>query len=441
MYFIRGTTNDNLLSNDLNEKPMNQNFIPYNAILCRYGEIAIKGKNRGEFESLLVANLREALAGLGKLRIMRERGRIFVRPKDKTKVFTPLDCQLMRERLPMIMGLTSASPCLLVPPDLAEIEKAVLDTFPAIYELHASQVPANENISYAMRARRNYKEFPLRSNELEIHFAEKLLSRYPRLQIDLENPDLRVDVEVRQRRAMIFYEYIKGPGGLPVGSGGHVLALLSGGIDSPVACIQMMKRGCSMDFVTFHSAPYTQPALLRHVAALVEILNRHQGRGRLFAVNLLPIQKIVRDCCHPRFRTILYRRFMMRIATVIARRTKAKALVTGDNFGQVASQTLSNLSVISASTSLLVLRPLLCFDKIETVRLATQFGTFEISEQAVPDSCTVFAPQNPATSANEERIKAEEAKLDIDVLLRECFEQTVVLDIETLEEKSAEIIY
>ncbi|MCK5803301.1 MAG: tRNA 4-thiouridine(8) synthase ThiI [Lentisphaeria bacterium] len=408
--------------------------LPYNAILCRYNEIATKGGNRLMFENLFVQAVLRVMAPVCRpLRVVRERGRIFFRLKERSATFSPAELAEARRRLPWVAGLVSASPGFLTGPQLELIEQAVLTSFPAVYKALVETLPPSGRIPYAMRARRNYKKFPMTSKEIEIHFANLLLEQYPLLDVDLRTPQLRVGVEVRLDKAFVHYETIDGPGGLPAGSGGRVLALLSGGFDSPVACFEMMKRGCNVDYVTFHSEPYTPPALLAKVGALARILNRFQEAGRLVAVNLLPLQKAVRDICQERLRTVLYRRAMVRMATAIGRTFGAKALMTGDNIGQVASQTLENLHVVSAATDLMILRPLLTSNKVDIIRMATQIGTMEESREEVPDSCTVFAPSRPATAAALERILAEEARLDMDELLRECCRGTTILDLETLE--------
>ncbi len=409
--------------------------LPYNAVICRYNEIATKGHNRRQFEILLVQSLRRNLEGLGKLRIMRERGRIFVRFADKTRVFSAADCQLLRDCIPRVCGLASASPGFLTPPEFPAIEAAVLNSFPQVYAAVAAKIPEPQPIQYSMRARRNNRAFPMTSNDLEILFADKFLDEYPRLHVNLKQADLCVQVEIRQKRAFVFYEQIPGPGGLPAGSGGKVLALLSGGIDSPVACYQMMKRGCNVSYITFHSDPYTPRTLIRKVSQLAKILDVYQNKSQLFAVNLLPAQTHIRTSCQARYRTVLYRRMMMRIATVTAHAIKARGLVTGDNIGQVASQTLANMAVISAATPMLIMRPLVAFDKVESVNLAKTIGTMELSNEDIPDSCTVFAPTNPATRSKLPHILAEEARLDIPYLLKKCIEQTYEIVQGTTEER------
>lgn len=406
----------------------------YNAIVLRYDEIAVKGRNRIVFERKLRNNTRRILRCVGEVREKVEKGRIFILPEEGKEVFTTLELELAKEQLRKVFGLVSFSPVLLVKPEFKEIENAILKTFPDVYN-NATASSQSESIRYAMRVRRNAKYFPMRSKEIEIHFAEKLMPEYPGLVLDLKNPELRVDVEIRRQHAFICYERIPGPGGLPTGSGEKLLALLSGGIDSPVACHQVMKRGCSIDYVTFHSAPYTPEGTITKTARLAEKLNEWQpSNGRLFAVNLLAAQKQIRDKCSDRFRTILYRRMMMRIAAFIASRSSSAALLTGEAIGQVASQTIPNMKVIDNSTDMLILRPLVTFDKLETIYIARRIGTMEISNEPMPDSCTVFAPDSPATSATISRIEAEEESLDIHSLMRECLEKTVTINPENYDE-------
>lgn len=414
--------------------PMQYPDLPYNAVLCRYNEIATKGHNRRQFENRLVGGIQRVLRVLGKLRVAREAGRIYIQPPEGVETFSVADLAEIRRRLPVVTGLASASPGFLVAPELTAMEAAVDAGFEAVYQAVAATLPEGEPVTYRMRANRADKAFPLSGTQLEIHFAERLVPRHDRLAVNLKQAVLTVELDVRHVRAFVCFERIPGPGGLPEGTGGRVLALLSGGIDSPVACYQMMRRGCRVDYVTFHSSPYTPPALIAKVAKLAEILNDFQGGGRLFAVNLLPAQKQIRDLCTSRFRTVLYRRFMVRIANRIAEETRAKALLTGDNLGQVASQTLANMSVIDAASDRMILRPIVAADKQDTVTIAERIGTMAASRESVPDSCTVFAPDDPCTSSTVRRLEAEETKLDVPALVEACLEQTVRIDLATLTE-------
>ena len=222
--------------------------------------------------------------------------------------------------------------------------------------------------------------------------------------------------------ALLYYTAYKGAGGLPVGSNSPVLALLSGGIDSPVACKMIMTRGCHVDYLTFHSYPYTPMESLEKVKRLAAVLNKHQKPGTLYACNFSEIQKKIRDVCNPKYRTVLYRRYMMRIANMLCHRKHLYGIVTGESVGQVASQTIINLGTINAAAEFVVIRPLCGLDKLETIRRAEELGTFPISIEPQPDSCTVFAPPSPSVAAKLFRIEAEEALLgDMTELLEQAY--------------------
>ena len=393
-----------------------QPFLPYNALIVRYNEIGTKGRNRLAFEEALGESLQRVLSSVGKLKILNEHGRLFLLPEYKPH-FTPEDIQLMRDVLPTVPGLSSLSPGFYVEPTLEAIEAVMRQWFDTVFEAFMAQSP-RPALTYAMRARRADKKFPMTTDEMERYFAKMVIGNHPELSIDLKKANLLVEVEIRYHQAFISFER-------------GTLALLSGGIDSPVACFQMMRRGCSVDYVTFHSEPYTPPEYIQKITSIARQLNNYQPRGRLVAVNLLSAQKEIRDKCRSRYRTILYRRFMLRIANRLAKLFGSKAIVTGENLGQVASQTLDNMSVIENASEMLVLRPLLTFEKLETVAIAEKIGTFNLSAVNVPDSCTVFAPDDPATSARLDFVLFEEKALDVENLVKQCLESAVIINPDT----------
>ena len=422
----------------MNESPW-QPYLPYNALLCRYDEIGTKGKNRHAFEKRLWSELRRRLAPMGEFSLITERGRIFLLPKDEKAHFSEEDLLCLRHEVPLISGLASLSPGFVLQPELAAIESCVMTHFPALqasFRRHHGEAPC----TYAMRCRRSDKGFPMSSQEIEIYFAGKLCQQFPDMTIDLRQAKLQVGLEIRQNLAFVFFERIAGAGGLPSGISGNVLALLSGGFDSPVACYQMMRRGCQVNYITFHSSPYTPPATLTKVADIARRLNSMQNPGKLLAVNLLPAQKAIRDLCSSRFRTVLYRRMMMRIASQVAYKLGDRALVSGDNLGQVASQTLENLAVIEEAGTMMLLRPLICADKWQIMKTAEKIGTWELSSQDVPDSCTVFAPPDPATKTHLPKIKQEEKALDLELLLQQCLQSTCFIDPQDYSETPAEFV-
>ena len=393
----------------------------YNIIICRYHEIATKGDNRSMFEEKLVENLKYQCASLETVGFQRVRGRIYIRRKD-SGMFTEKELAVIHEGLSRCSGLESFSPGLECKPDMEEIFRSVSA---GIHEFFDPVIAEKDRVEFRVRARRSDKTFPLCSRDIEIAVAthiEKLFGEQ-HLKVNLNHAEVTIGIEVRDVNALVYYVVYPGAGGLPVGSNSPVLALLSGGIDSPVACKLIMNRGCHVDFLTFHSYPYTPMDSVDKVRRLAAVLNKHQTPGTLYSCNLSAIQKKIRDLCNPKFRTVLYRRYMMRVANMICARKKRFAIVTGESVGQVASQTVVNLGTIDAAAEYVVLRPLCGLDKLETIRRAEQLGTFQISIEPMPDSCTVFAPPSPSVAAKLERIEAEEKLLgDMTGLLEEAYD-------------------
>ncbi|MBR2625834.1 MAG: tRNA 4-thiouridine(8) synthase ThiI [Lentisphaeria bacterium] len=381
----------------------------FNCIICRYHEIATKGNNRNMFEKCLVDNMRHAVKSIApECRIKRIRGRVWIEPGNDSGFFDPENLPQICGKLKNVFGLESFSPAVLLPVDMDVIRQTALELAPEVFAASSKECP-----SFRVRARRSNKRFALTSNQIEIDLvtaiAEKLGENS--FTINLKNADITLGCEIRDEFSALYFDVIHGPGGLPVGSNPRVLTLLSGGIDSPVAAWQIMKRGSPTDYITFHSSPYTPPETVDKVRGLAAKLNTFQRKGRLFIVNLAEFQKAVRDNCSERLRTVLYRRAMFRIAEAVARREDCKALVTGEALGQVASQTVANMDTINRAIDMLVLRPLVGADKLETIAIAEKIDTMKQSSVQVPDSCTVFAPSNPATSAPVDLALKEEAKI------------------------------
>lgn len=397
----------------------------YNAVICRYHEIAIKGDNRREFERKLTGNIRYHLGDRAACRIRQVRGRVWLEPASAS-FFTAAELEEIRGVLSRTFGLESFSPARLVPSEMGAIRAATAELIPAVF---AAALADRETVSFRIRARRSNKRFPLDSKAVEIALAAVVAETVgeEKLTVDLEHAEITVGCEIRDEFTALFLERYEAPGGLPVGSNGRMMALLSGGIDSPVAAYLAMKRGCAVDFVTFHSAPYTPPETTEKVALLAALLNAYQHPGKLFLCNLAPLQKLIRDRCNERNRTVLYRRAMLRIAAKLAAKRHCGALLTGEAVGQVASQTLTNMATIDAAVDCLVLRPLCGADKADSIRLAEKIGTFSTSVIQAPDSCTVFAPASPSTNVPRHIAEAEERKIpDYDALLDEIAEAALI---------------
>lgn len=382
--------------------------IMFNCIICRYHEIATKGNNRNMFEKCLVDNIRHLLKQNGETgKVRRVRGRVWIEPENGGG-FSKKFLDKIIPKLSGVFGLESFSPAVLLPVDMDVIRQTAVDLATDVFAACKKNHP-----SFRVRARRSNKKFPLTSKEIEIDLVTAVGKKLGEnsFDIDLDEADITLGCEIRDEFSAIYFDVFRAAGGLPVGSNPRVLTLLSGGIDSPVAAWQIMKRGSPTDFITFHSSPYTPPETVDKVRGLVTTLNSFQRKGRLFIVNLAEFQKAVRDNCAERMRTVLYRRAMFRIAEQIALREDCKALVTGEALGQVASQTVANMDTINRAVNLLVLRPLVGADKLETIAIAEKIGTMKQSSVQVPDSCTVFAPSNPATGVPEELALYEEAKI------------------------------
>ncbi|OGP06087.1 MAG: tRNA 4-thiouridine(8) synthase ThiI [Deltaproteobacteria bacterium GWA2_38_16] len=383
--------------------------------LIRYDELALKGQNRRIFEKQLIANIRHQLKDCAP-RCERLWGRIFLSGHSEQRE------ESIREKLKKIFGIASFSPIVECAPDLEEIKKRSLELLHSCGLLTAK--------SFRVTTNRVDKRFPLTSQDTNIEIANFLLPQFPMLSVNLTHPDLELGIEIRQEGTFLYLEKEKGLCGLPVGTGGSVLTLLSGGIDSPVAAYLMMKRGCTVGFIHFYSYPYTGEQSKEKVIELAKTVTQYQHPSRLFLISFSKIQEEIAKHSNERFRTVLYRRAMQRIATAVAQKNRYKALVTGESLGQVASQTLGNLSTISQSTDILILRPLVAFNKQETVNLAKHIGTFDISIRPFDDCCTLFQPKNPATQAKLSQVLMEEEKIpSLPSLIEEAIEQSEVIQI------------
>ena len=385
---------------------------PY--VLIRYGELALKGQNRSFFEKVLRENLERVLkkaAGGGKIR--RLRGRLAAGPLE--------DADGAARALARVFGVTSVSPALALPAGapLEDVEKAARE----LLEPRLRGRTGREKTTFKVETRRADKSYPSTSADISARLGASLLRAFPVLAARMKDPEIRVDVDIRREGIYLSSGRIPGPGGLPVGTQAGGVLLLSGGIDSPAAGWLAMKRGMPLRAAHFDSYPYTSRESLEKVKDLAEVLASWGGRFRLHVYPFTKIQEAVRDSCSSRYHTVLFRRMMHRVARELARETGAGGLVTGESLGQVASQTLENLAVIDQAVDIPVLRPLITFDKQETVDLARRIGTFEISARPHPDCCTVFTPDRPVIKGRIDRALEEEEKYPWKELLEECLRE------------------
>ncbi len=370
-----------------------------NSIVVHYNELALKGRNRPWFVQMLMRNIRTAVAGLGVPAVRSVMGRIEIE-------IGPAEWTAVRDRLRSVFGIAYFSNAGRAPLDLDEVAGAILR------DLEARPRPS----SFRVTARRTDKRYPLTSPQIEYEVGGRIKDATG-WRVDLGHPELTVHVDLLSDHVFYFFGKEPGAGGLPTGTGGRVACLLSGGIDSPVAAYRLMRRGCSVLLIHFHSYPILSRASQEKVRELATILTSYQQRTRLLLVPFGDVQQKVLLAVAPDLRVVMYRRLMMRIAEKLARRWHARALVTGEVIGQVASQTLDNLTTIGQATKLQVLRPLVGMDKDEITAEAKRIGTFPISIIPDQDCCTLFTPKHPATHVTLAQIEEAETSLPVDELV------------------------
>ena len=378
--------------------------------VVHYAELGIKGRNRDFFEKKLVFNIKTQLAGLRVGAVRRCTGLIRVESGSA-------DPARVLERLKMVAGVAVILPAAHLAHDAEAIVREAVAQF------------AEKRGTFRVTARRPYKAFPMSSQELSAKVGEAVLNAHPHLRVDLHAPEHTCWIEITDDGAYVSAEKVKGAGGLPLGTGGKLVSLLSGGIDSPVASWMMARRGSPLHFVHFHNFPYTDRASIDIAKELAKVLNRTAIKTTLSLVNLTPVQEEIAAACNPQYRVILYRRMMFRIAEQIALRERAHGLVTGESLGQVASQTAENMRVIEAVTTLPVLRPLIGMDKEEIVERARMIGTYELSILPHADCCSLFMPPKPATRSQEALVAEDEKKLDIEKLIEAAMREEEMVDI------------
>jgi thiamine biosynthesis protein ThiI len=386
-------------------------------VIARYHEITLKRGNRARFLGQLIANIRRTTADLELGRIADRHGRVAIALADDSA------WPALRERLRRVYGLANFSLARSVPWPPIEDGRPV-DLSPLARAI-AEEVRPRHFESFRVVTRRADKRFPLSSPAVSAEIGAVLKETTGR-RVDLDHAELTVTIEVLRGELLYSIEKVPGAGGLPVGVSGHVAALLSGGIDSPVAAARMMRRGCRVTFVHFHAVPYLDRSSQEKAREIVRRLVAYEGDARLVLVPFGEVQREIVTNVPPPPRVILYRRMMMRIASEIAHRVGAEALVTGDSLGQVASQTLPNLAVVEQAATLPLYRPLIGMDKLEVSQEAERLGTFEVSIEPDQDCCSLFVPRHPTTRAHAKAIEAAESALDVPRLVGTALDGAVV---------------
>lgn len=390
-----------------------------NVIVVRYGEIMLKGKNKRFFEDKLVGQIRHALSDLGKLKVYKAHSRIYIDVEN-------YNVNDITERAKRVFGVVSLSVAKRFDVDMDKIREV------ALQELK-DRVAENSNIkTFKVESKRGDKRFPMQSLEISREIGGYLLENMENISVDVHKPHISIHVEVRDK-AFVFSNKINGFGGLPLGTNGKALLLLSGGIDSPVAGWLVGKRGVDIEAIHFHSYPFTSDRAKEKVMDLAKILSSYCGKFKLYSINLLPIQKEINEKCPEEEMTIISRRFMMKIAERVGVENNCDALITGESIGQVASQTVKSLHVTNSSVEIPVFRPLIAMDKVDIIELAQKIGTFETSILPFEDCCTVFLPKHPVTQPKLEKILKSESKLDVEELINAAIENMEV-EIITIED-------
>ncbi len=386
------------------------------SFLIKYGELALKGKNRYLFENKLMDQIRYRIDPIGDFKVQKEQGRLFVEPLgdfDEEEVL----CAIQE-----VFGIISICPVVMIETnDFEAIKETVVAFMKEQYD--------DLNFTFKVEARRADKRYPMNSMEICREIGAHLLDNFDTLTVDVRNPDERVWIELRDR-TYIYSKIVKGLGGMPVGSNGRAMLLLSGGIDSPVAGYMVAKRGVSIDAVYFHSHPYTSERAKQKVIDLAKIISRKTGPIRLHVVPFTEIQLAIYEKCPHDQLTIIMRRIMMQIAEAHAHTVKALALVTGEAIGQVASQTIQSLAATNDVCTMPVFRPLIGFDKQEIVDISEEIGAYETSILPYEDCCTVFVAKHPVTKPNLKSIRKSEKHLtDIDEMIERAIHDTEVIKI------------
>lgn len=383
----------------------------FTAFLIKYAEIAIKGKNRHLFEDALIHQIRFALKKCeGKFLITKSQGRIYVEAESE------FDYDDTIEQLQHVFGIVGICPMIYV-------EDEGFEKLCGTVVQYMKDVYPDRHRTFKVHCRRARKNYPMESMEVNADLGEVILNAFPDMTVDVHEPEILLNVEIREK-IYIYSEIIPGPGGMPVGTGGKAMLLLSGGIDSPVAGYMIAKRGVKIDAVYFHAPPYTSERAKQKVEDLARLVSRYTGPIYLHVINFTDIQLYIHEKCPHEELTIIMRRYMMRIAEHIAGETECLGLITGESIGQVASQTMSSLIATNEVCRLPVYRPLIGFDKEEIVAVAKKIGTFETSIQPYEDCCTIFVAKHPVTKPNVNIIRRHEKNLDekIDEMVKTALE-------------------
>lgn len=393
-------------------------MITYDHIMVRFGELSTKGKNKKDFIRLLGKNIKHALKNFSDLKVIVMHDHIYIG-------LNGVDPEPILKRLQDVSGIHSMSLVLKTEAEIENLKQVSLDL-----------ISQENGQTFKVHARRADKSFPIISDTINREIAGVILQK-TNLKVDVHNPDILLSIEIRMEGAYVFTKTVPGAGGYPLGIGGKVLSMVSGGIDSPVACYLLMKRGITVQCVHFASPPYTSGAVIDKIKDLCQVLNKYQPEIKLYVVPFTKLQEAIYKNCDESYAITIMRRMMYRISENLAKRHRCLAIANGESIGQVASQTLNSIQVINEVVRLPVIRPLAVTDKEDIIRIARNIGTFDISIRPFEDCCTIFAPKNPKTMPHHEEVERLESKFDWQTLVDECVRgaETILISEKTSAEK------
>lgn len=380
----------------------------YDYIMVRFGELSTKGKNKKEFIKVLANNIRFALSDFNGVEIISQFDHIYVKLNEN-------EPQKVIEVLQDISGIQGLSLVLKTDEDIENLKKVCLEL-----------VRQEEGKTFKVHSKRANKKYPIISDQINREIAKVVLQNTS-LKVDVHNPDILISFEIREEGAYVFTHTYKGAGGYPLGVGGKIMHMLSGGIDSPVAAYLLMKRGIKIECIHFASPPYTNAGVIEKLKDLLGKLNKYQAEIRLNIIPFTKLQEEIYKECDESYAITIMRRMMFRLADRLAKRRRCLAISSGESVGQVASQTLDSINVINAVTSMPVLRPVVCYDKLDIIDLARKIDTFDISIRPFEDCCTIFAPKNPKTRPSMEEVLKYEAKWDFESMIEEALNNIEVI--------------
>ena len=395
-------------------------------ILCKYGEVILKGANRSDFEAKMLKQLRQRARRIGNYNIYYSQSTVYIEPLDEESIDNIDEMYYQAKHVFGFVGVSRAFAC----------EKNIDTILEVVKNELAPKLKGYK--TFKAESKRSDKRFPMTSPEISNEVGGAVLSSVPGIKVDVRNPEIVVRVEIREHEAYVHAGQEKGAGGIPYGSSGRGLLLLSGGIDSPVAGYMMAKRGVQLEAIHFESYPYTSERAKEKVLDLAKTLTNYTMRLRVHVVSLTKIQELLRDNCEEEYFTLMLRRYMMAISLKLAHDYDCEAIITGESLGQVASQTMKAINVTNSMTDIPIFRPLIGMDKEEIVRVARHIGTFETSTLPYEDCCTVFTPRHPKTRPELEKVIEEQNRLPFDELVKEAYETKEIIVVRQFGENKFE---